>query len=275
MLSGSDRRRVCIIPATETLMPANYGDGNTQDHDSPPPLPSNDFEQLERALDLYASVEATRHDTQFMSREEEELTCAVWVCRSRALLEEPLTGADRRACRWVLQVVRAKCRDRFYVHGLSLTHQAHWRRRARDIEKELRAAQRVSRSSPPKKSTIPEVGNVLRKMMHGLDPLAGTEIVIIGGEADEAILCQFQEADFTLTWVDSNVRQVQAAVERIRKGKVNGVVFLVDLNCHPSFYRVRSACRSSRTLLVLGTKGLSSICRALRTLAEGLLKASA
>jgi hypothetical protein len=108
-----------------------------------------------------------------------------------------------------------------------------------------------------------------------LPNLAGRSLLVVGGEADDAVLDHLRDAELALDWIPSNVRQVQSAVERIRRGSVDGVVFLVDLNSHVNSTVIRKACCFRNTPVVMGTKGVAGIVRALKQLDEQLMRASA
>jgi hypothetical protein len=75
-----------------------------------------------------------------------------------------------------------------------------------------------------------------------------------------------------LDWTPTNIRQVQSLVERIKVGKVDGVIFLADANRHLNFFLVRDACRLSSTPLTLATRGLAAMRRALEQLSEQITR---
>jgi hypothetical protein len=232
--------------------------------------------QLDRALPLYESVQQYRWETSAMSEEEEQTICRLWVCQACALLEERLSAPDRSACLWVKRVVKAIAWGRFYVHGLSRDHQGDWRLLIRDFTRHLRSIQhRLERSEPHRQSCVIKVASPQSAGGPSFPRLAGRTVLIVGGEADDAVLDHLQEASFDLDWVPDNIRRIQSAVERIRRGRVDGVVFLTDLNGHVTFAMVRNACRFRNTPMVMGTKGVAGVVRALEQLDEQLIKASA
>ena len=228
--------------------------------------------QLERALDLHEYVESERWELATMTDDDKQLHCEFWVFKARALLaDDTLPKPDQDACRWILGVARAiAAQTGIYVHGLSRNHHDNWSARAKAVGARLRARQkrRALDATRVPRSKVTDVRSSSPDPSPSFPRLAGATVVVIGGEPDNVLLARLRDADFTLDWTPANVRQVQAAVERIRKGKVGGVIFLADLNRHASFYLVRDACRLSGTPLTLGTKGLAAIRSALGKLDE-------
>lgn len=230
--------------------------------------------RLERALDLYEHVDANRWELIHMPSDDRRLHCEFWVFKARALLEaDDLSEHDGQACQWVLGVARAIAAQLgLYIYGISRHHHDDWASRARAAGKRIRARQRRPNTDavPPRKSKVAET-HVATEDDAPLRPLYfprldGTTVLIIGGEPDNVVLDRFRGADFTLDWIPTNIRQVQAVTERIRSGKLGGVIFLADLNRHASFALVRDACRLSQTPMTLATRGLAGIRRALEQL---------
>lgn len=232
--------------------------------------------QLERALDLYEQVEANRWEVPNMGEDDKQLHCEFWTFKARALLvDKNLAEPDQRACLWVLGVVRAiAAQAGIYVHGLSRNHHDNWPARAKAVGARLRARRNRSVLEPTcgPRSKVKDARSSSPDPPRSFPRLAGTTIVVIGGEPDNVLLARLRDADFTLEWTPANVRQVQAAVERIRGGKVGGVIFLADQNRHANFFLVRDACRLSSTPLTLGTKGLAAMRRALEHLSEQIAR---
>lgn len=226
--------------------------------------------QLERALDLYEYVESDRWELATLNDEDKLLHCEFWVFKARALLaDDTLSKPDQDACLWVLGVARAiAAHTGVYVHGLSRDHHDNWSARAKAVGARLRARQkrRILEPTQVSRSRVTAVRTSSPDPSPRFPRLAGSTIVVIGGEPDNVLLDRLRDADFTLEWTPANVRQVQAAVERIHRGKVGGVIFLADQNRHASFYLVRDACRLSGTPLTLGTKGLTAMRAALAEL---------
>jgi hypothetical protein len=245
-------------------------------------IPANDTderrfspEHLVKARSLYDRVQADRFTTPTMSTEEERLLCLAWASEARLLMDRDLGLHDLRACRWVLYIVRAIAAGRFFVFGLSRSHDADWRSRLRQIENGLRVERQKHRlTERHRKSPSPRLVGV-EPALPELQNLSGRLVLVVGGEPDDAVLDHFQEAEFALHWVPDNIRRVQAAEERIRKGRVDGVVLLIDLNGHVTFAMVRNACRARGTPFITGTKGVAGVSRALAQLDEQLDKVSA
>lgn len=234
-------------------------------------------QRLGRALPLYEKVQALRWETGAMSAAEEETICRMWVCQACALLEEAdLPEQDRNACLWIKRLVKAIAAGRFYIHGLARDHAGNWRLLVRDHERQLRSLQqRLERVESRRTSCV--VKAVRPEPIAGptFPSLAGRTILIVGGEADDAVLDHLRDASFNLDWIPDSVRKVQAAVERVRRGRVDGVVFLTDLNGHVTFAMVRNASRFRCTPMVMGTRGVAGVVRALEQLDEQLVRASA
>lgn len=234
-------------------------------------------DQLGRALPLFKSVQALRWETGAMTPAEEETLCRMWVCEACALLEEAdLPDEDRNACLWIKRVVKAIASGRFYVHGLAREHQGNWRLLTRDLERQLRSVRhKLERGERHRKSSVINAARQEPVAGPTFPSLEGSTILVIGGEADSAVLDHLRDASFSLDWIPDNIRKIQPAVERIRRGRVDGVVFLTDLNGHVTFAMVRNACRFRRTPMVMGTKGVAGVVRALEQLDEQLVRASA
>lgn len=227
-------------------------------------------EQLERSIDLYEHVEAKRWDVPNMQLDEQQLHCEFWTFKARALLEDGrLPQPDHLACRWVLGVTRAIASQAgIYVHGLSRDHTDDWASRAGSAAKRILARMKRAETAPARKPAARKTEDSTPEASPHFPTLVGATIVVIGGEPDTTLLERFRDAEFTLDWTPTNIRQVQALVERIKVGKVDGVIFLADLNRHVNFFLVRDACRLSSTPLVLTTRGLAATRRALEQLNE-------
>lgn len=227
-------------------------------------------EQLERATDLYEHVEANRWDMATMSKEDCQLQCEFWVFKARALPEQDrLPEHDQLACIWVLGVVLAiATQQRVYVYGLSRDHSDDWSARARSTATRILARRKRAETASTRKPQARQAQDSAPEPPPHLPGLAGATIVVMGGEPDTTLLERFRDADFRLDWTPSNIRQVQSVVERIKLGKVDGVIFLADLNRHVNFFLVRDACRLSSTPLTLATRGLAAMRRALEQLNE-------
>lgn len=233
-------------------------------------------EQLEITIALYEHVEANRWEVPNMHVDDQQLHCEFWTFKARALLDDKhLPQADRLACLWVLGVTRAIAGQAgFYVHGLSRDHFDDWCSRARSAAKRIVARKKRAETAPAPKLEARKTKEFTPEAAPHLPGLVGATIVVIGGEPDTTLLERFRDADFTLDWTPTNVRQVQALVERIKVGKVDGVIFLADVNRHVNFYLVRDACRLSSIPLTLGTKGLAAMRRALEHLSEQIARLS-
>lgn len=231
-------------------------------------------EQLERAIDLYEHVEVNRRDVPNMHLDDLQLHCEFWTFKARALLEDSrLPQPDHLACLWVLGVTRAIARQAgINVHGLSRDHSDDWASRARSAAKRILARMKRAETAPARKPKARTTDDSTPEASPHLASLVGATIVVIGGEPDTTLLERFRAADFTLDWTPTNVRQVQALVERIKVGKVDGVIFLADVNRHVNFYLVRDACRLSSIPLTVGTKGLAAMRRALEHLSERIAR---
>ena len=181
-------------------------------------------EQLERAIDLYEHVDANRWEVPSMRDEDKQLQCEFWTFKARALLaDKDLAEPDQRACLWVLGVARAiAAQTGIYVHGLSRYHSDNWAARARATGARTRARQERRESSPTAKQEVTKVRSSAPEPAPHFPALAGATIVVVGGEPDNTILGRFQDADFTLDWTPTNIRQVQALVERIKSARSTG-----------------------------------------------------
>ncbi len=74
---------------------------------------------LDRTIDLYEEVEAHRWEINKAKENEKRLLCEFWVCKARAILEDPLSNDDQQACLWVLHVVTGIARaSSIYIKGL-------------------------------------------------------------------------------------------------------------------------------------------------------------
>lgn len=231
-----------------------------------------DPDQLERALALHEHVEANRWDANNLPNDERQLQCEFWVFTARALLEDSLPEPDRQACLWVLSVIRAiASTNQIYVFGLNSKHTDDWGARARLARVRLLARRKRPTPATPV-APKPKVGStqpVTPAPPPSVPALNGLNVVIIGDEPDNVLLDRYRDSSFTLDWVPGrNVRQVQAAMERIKLGHVGGVVFLVDANRHASFIAIRTACRFSGTPMTLGFRGVAAMGRALQQLNE-------
>lgn len=225
---------------------------------------------LDQARSLYEQAEAKRWSVPNMRKDDQRLHCEYWTSKAREILDRPhLAEADRQACLWVLGVVRAIVRPLgIYIHGLSRDHTDNWAERARSAKAQLRAREARQGLRPASKPATKKVPNSSPDPIQTPPGLAGATIVVVGGEPDNVLLEHFRDAGFTLDWTPANIRQVQATVERIKLRKVTGVIFLADLNRHANFFLVRDACRLSSTPLIMGTKGLAAMKRALEQLSE-------
>lgn len=228
-------------------------------------------EQLDRAADLAREVDERAWIANKLPESERQLLCEYWAFNARALLDETLSEPDRMACLWVLHVVKGIARTaQIFVFGLKRDHQDDWAARARRTGARLHAREKrkAAQPAPIPKPKVAEVRSAALAAQPSLPKLDGKIILLVGGEPDNVLLERLAGSEFTLEWIPSNVRQVQAATDRIRLGKVGGVVFLTDLNRHASFYMIRDACSLSSTPVVFGTKGLAATRRALEDLNE-------
>jgi hypothetical protein len=231
-------------------------------------------DELERTIDLYEHVEANRWEVPKMREDDKRLHCEFWAFKARAILEERhLSPADEAACTWVLGVTLAIATQAgIYVHGLSRDHSEDWAGRARLAAQRIRARQmRVETVPVPRPEARKTEAPTPERAPH-LPGLVGANIVVVGGEPDTAVLERLRGAEFTLDWTPTNIRQVQSLVERIKVGKVDGVIFLADANRHLNFFLVRDACRLSSTPLTLATRGLAAMRRALEQLNEQITR---
>lgn len=232
-----------------------------------------DPDQLEIALALHEHVEANRWDVNNLPDDQLQFQCEFWVFTARSLLDGSLPEPDRQACLWTLSVVKAIAGGRgIYIFGLNAKHTDDWRARARVARARLvgrRKRPATVKAVAPKPKVVSTPRPVVAKPAQALPGLCGSTIVIIGDEPDQVLLERYRDAGFALDWVPGrNVRQVQAAMERIKGGRVGGVVFLADANRHASFIAMRSACQFSNTPMTLGVRGVAAMGRALQALSE-------
>lgn len=259
-------------------IPTNAALTNNADNNEPTTkwFSADDIEHVDRALDLYTGVEASRFDTASMSKDEERLTCALWVCTARALLEQPLNPSDRRACLWVLHVVKGIAHGRFFVFGLSRDHRSDWDARADHVAKCLRHEQRRLQGKQRSRTVAPTRREGDRRQTADFTRLSGLTVIVIGGEQDDAIRDCLGDVGLVGEWVvGHNIRRVQAVAERIRSGGADGVIFVTDFNNHATFAITKNACRFSKTPMITAQKGFAGITRALKDLEDRILKVSA
>lgn len=228
-------------------------------------------DRLERALDLVESVNAQRHNMQGMKEDERKLLCQFWVCRAKELLEQKPEGDDQQACLWVLHIVRGiSSAYSFYIHGLGHAQQGDWGSLRRVAGGRLRARWRRQSAGSDAvvkvRPVVVEVPAVQRTEHPSFPNLVGAKVPVIGGEQDLVVLDRHREAGIVLEWVPGNVRQVEACVDRIRRGGVDGVIFLTDRNPHKFQKIVRDACRGSNTPFEFSASGIRTIETALQRL---------
>lgn len=227
--------------------------------------------KLERTIDLVEAVDAQRWEVNTAKENERRLLCEFWACRARALLEEQLGDDDRGACLWVLHVVKGIAYGTgFFIKGLGRNDRDDWAARARAGGARLRANRRRDQQAPPSKpkSKVAERRMSHRKDARSFPNLVGTTLLVVGGDQDIAVLDRYRKAGINLEWVPGNVRQVEASADRIRRGGVDGVIFLTDRNPHAFQTMVRDACRYSDTSFEFSASGIASIEGTLQRLSD-------
>lgn len=224
-------------------------------------------ERLERTIDLFEAVEAQRWEVRKAKENERRLLCEFWVSKARALLEEQLGDDDRGACLWVLHVVTGIAYSTaLYIKGLGRNDRDDWASHARADAERLRGDRRREQNPAPSKPKVRAERAKHRKEARSFPNLVGTTLLVVGGEQDISVLDRYRQAGINLEWVPGSVRQVEASADRIRRGSVDGVIFLTDRNPHKFQKMVREACRASGTSFEFSASGIASIEAALQRL---------
>jgi len=228
-------------------------------------------EHLERTINLFEEVEAHRWVLNAAPAHERQLVCELWVCKARAFLEEDLSNDDKQACLWVLHVVRGIARSSgLYIKGLGRNDRDDWASRARAGSARLRARRRSDQQKAPPKPKTKAANNrtIHAKAVRSFPNLVGATFVVVGGEQEITMLDRYRNAGMSLIWVPASVRQIEACADRVRRGGVDGVIFLTDRNSHSFQKMLRNACRASGTAFEFSATGTASIEGALEKLNE-------
>lgn len=231
------------------------------------------FEQarVERALDLVNAVNAHRHEMNGIKDDQRKLLCQFWACRAKELLEQEPEQDDQEACLWVLHIVRGIASAySLYIHGLGQDQQGDWGSLRRVAGGRLRAHWKREAAGPDAfvkaRPVVVEVPALQRGENRSFPKLMGAKLPVVGGEHDLPVLDRHRQAGIDLEWVPGSVRQVEACADRIRRGGVDGVIFLTDRNPHKFQKIVRDACRASNTPFEFSASGIGSIESALQRL---------